>query len=208
MSPEYTYPGIYVEEVSSQSRPITGVSASPAYPGVYIEEVPSSAHPITGVSTSAIVATLVIGIRKLIADASRLRKRARKKRSAGKKGLLVLLGGPSGTGKTLAAKLIARELRVRLYRVDVSRVVSKYIGETEKNLRRIFDKATAANAILFFGEADALFAKPAQVKNSHDRYANPGLSYLLQQVEKFDGIVIFAVRQAEHFPGFHCRLCF
>lgn len=95
-----------------------------------------------------------------------------------------------------------------LHRVDGSLVVSKYIGETEKNLRRIFDKTKAANAILFFDEADALFAKPAQVKNSHDRYANPGLSYLLQQVEKCDGIVILVVRRAEHFRGFHCRLRF
>lgn len=92
-----------------------------------------------------------------------------------------------------------------LHRVDGSLVVSKYIGETEKNLRRIFDKTKAANAILFFDEADALFAKPAQLKNSHDRYANPGLSYLLQQVEKCDGIVILAVRRAGHFRGFHVR---
>src|SRR5215831_14514189 len=99
MSREYAYLGIYVEEVSFQSRPIAGVSAPPAYPGVYIEEVPANTHPIAGVSTSAIVATLVIGIRKLIADARRLRKRAGKKRSAGKKGLLVVLGGPRKTGK-------------------------------------------------------------------------------------------------------------
>src|SRR5206468_7440460 len=87
-------------------------------------------------------------------------------------GVAVLFAGPSGTGKTLAAEVLAGELRLDLYRVDLSQVVSKYIGETEKNLRQIFDAAEAGGAVLLFDEADALFGKRSEVKDSHDRYAN------------------------------------
>lgn len=108
------------------------------------------------------------------------------------KGLNVLFSGYSGTGKTMAAEIIAKELNLDIYRIDLSQVVSKYIGETEKNLNRIFSEAGSANAILFFDEADALFGKRSEVRDAHDRYANIEIAYLLQKMEEYDGIVILA----------------
>ncbi|RPJ61098.1 MAG: ATP-binding protein [Acidobacteria bacterium] len=108
------------------------------------------------------------------------------------KGLNILFVGPSGTGKTMAAEIVAGELRLELYKIDLSSVVSKYIGETEKNLDRIFEAAQLSNAILFFDEADALFGKRSDVKDSHDRYANIEISYLLQKMEEQEGIVILS----------------
>jgi SpoVK/Ycf46/Vps4 family AAA+-type ATPase len=108
------------------------------------------------------------------------------------KGVNALFAGPSGTGKTMAAEVIAKDLGLDLYRIDLSQVVSKYIGETEKNLNRIFQAAENANAILFFDEADALFGKRSQVRDSHDRYANIEISYLLQQMEAYEGLSILA----------------
>lgn len=114
-----------------------------------------------------------------------------KKLSLGR-GLNVLFSGSSGTGKTMAAEALAREIGLDLYKIDLSSVVSKYIGETEKNLRKIFDEAEESNAILFFDEADALFGKRSDVKDAHDRYANVEISYLLQKMEEHEGIVILA----------------
>lgn len=108
------------------------------------------------------------------------------------KGLNVLFSGPPGTGKTMGAEVIAHELALDLYRIDLSQVVSKYIGETEKNLDRIFTAAEQSNAILFFDEADALFGKRSEVRDSHDRYANIEISYLLQKMEEYEGISILA----------------
>lgn len=108
------------------------------------------------------------------------------------KGLNVFFSGPSGTGKTMAAEIIAGELGLDLYKIDLSSVVSKYIGETEKNLNRVFKEAETSNAILFFDEADALFGKRSEVKDSHDRYANIETNYLLQKMEEHEGIVILA----------------
>jgi SpoVK/Ycf46/Vps4 family AAA+-type ATPase len=108
------------------------------------------------------------------------------------KGLSVLFAGPSGTGKTMAAEIIAGALGLDLYKIDLSTVVSKYIGETEKNLSRIFIEAETSNAILFFDEADALFGKRSEVKDSHDRYANIEIGYLLQRMEEYEGVVILA----------------
>src|SRR5207248_4941858 len=108
------------------------------------------------------------------------------------KGLKALFAGASGTGKTMTAGVIARELGLDLYRIDLSGVVSKYIGETEKNLDRIFRAAHCSNAILFFDEADALFGKRSEVKDAHDRYANIEVAYLLQKMEEHEGAVILA----------------
>jgi SpoVK/Ycf46/Vps4 family AAA+-type ATPase len=105
-------------------------------------------------------------------------------------GISALFSGASGTGKTLAAEVLAHELQLDLYRVDLSSVVSKYIGETEKNLRRIFDAAEIGGAILLFDEADALFGKRSEVKDSHDRYANMEVAYLLQRIESYRGLAI------------------
>jgi SpoVK/Ycf46/Vps4 family AAA+-type ATPase len=108
------------------------------------------------------------------------------------KGLNVLFCGPPGTGKTMAAEVIGCELNLDLYRIDLSQVINKYIGETEKNLDRIFTAAENSNAILFFDEADALFGKRSEVRDSHDRYANIEISYLLQKMEEYQGISILA----------------
>jgi ATPase family associated with various cellular activities (AAA) len=105
-------------------------------------------------------------------------------------GISALFAGPSGTGKTMAAEVLARDLRLDLYRLDLSQVVNKYIGETEKNLRRVFDAADAGGAVLLFDEADALFGKRSEVKDSHDRYANIEVSYLLQRMEAYRGLAI------------------
>jgi hypothetical protein len=107
-------------------------------------------------------------------------------------GITALFAGDSGTGKTMAAEVLANELRLNLYRIDLSAVVSKYIGETEKNLREVFDAAEDGGAILFFDEADALFGKRSEVKDSHDRYANIEVNYLLQRMEAFEGLAILA----------------
>ncbi|MFK7695890.1 AAA family ATPase [Paenibacillus sp. HJGM_3] len=108
------------------------------------------------------------------------------------KGLNILLHGPPGTGKTTAAEVIAKELELDLYRIDLSQVVSKYIGETEKNLRQVFREAQDSYAILLFDEADALFGKRTEVKDAHDRHANTEIAYLLQQMEEYDGVTILA----------------
>jgi SpoVK/Ycf46/Vps4 family AAA+-type ATPase len=108
------------------------------------------------------------------------------------KGLSILFAGPPGTGKTMAADVLAHALGLNLYKIDLSIVVSKYIGETEKNLARIFTEAMTSNAILFFDEADALFGKRTQIRDAHDRYANVETSYLLQKMEEYEGIVVLA----------------
>ncbi len=108
------------------------------------------------------------------------------------KGLGLLFAGPSGTGKTMAAQILAGELGLDLYKIDLSTVISKYIGETEKNLSRIFTEAATSNAVLFFDEADALFGKRSEVRDSHDRYANIEINYLLQRMEEYEGTVILA----------------
>ena len=110
-------------------------------------------------------------------------------------GISALFAGSSGTGKTLAGEVIAAALRLDLYQIDLSQVVSKYIGETETNLRRVFDAAEAGGAVLLFDEADALFGKRSEVKDSHDRYANIEVSYLLQRMEAYRGLAILTTNQ-------------
>jgi len=131
------------------------------------------------------------------------------RRSARGLGVSALFAGPSGTGKTTAAEILAGELRLDLYRIDLSAVVSKYIGETEKNLRRLFDAADEGGAILLFDEADALFGKRSEVKDSHDRYANIEISYLLQRMEAYRGLAILTTNQRQALdPAFLRRLRF
>jgi hypothetical protein len=124
-------------------------------------------------------------------------------------GVSALFAGASGTGKTLAAEVLAGELRLDLYRIDLSQVVSKYIGETEKNLRRVFDAAEEGGAVLLFDEADALFGKRSEVKDSHDRYANIEVSYLLQRMEAYRGLAILTTNMKSALdPAFLRRLRF
>ena len=111
------------------------------------------------------------------------------------RGISALFAGPTGTGKTMAAEVLASHLELDLYRIDLAGVVSKYIGETEKNLRQVFDAAERSGAILFFDEADALFGKRTEVKDSHDRYANIEVNYLLQRMEDYRGIAILATNR-------------
>ena len=124
-------------------------------------------------------------------------------------GVSALFFGPSGTGKTLAAEVLAAELGLDLYRIDLSSVVSKYIGETEKNLREVFDAAEGGGALLLFDEADALFGKRSEVKDSHDRYANIEVGYLLQRMESFRGIAILTTNMKSSLDkAFERRLRF
>jgi hypothetical protein len=120
-------------------------------------------------------------------------------------GVTTLFAGPSGVGKTMAAEVIARELALDLCRIDLSGVISKYIGETERNLRRVFDAAEAGGAVLFFDEADALFGKRSEVKDSHDRYANIEVSYLLQRMEAYRGLAILATNLKSHLDAAFLR---
>ena len=124
-------------------------------------------------------------------------------------GLSALFAGPSGTGKTLAAEVLASELHLDLYRIDLSAVVSKYIGETEKNLRQVFDAAECGGCLLLFDEADALFGKRAEVKDSHDRYANIEVGYLLQRMESFQGLAVLTTNMKSSLDkSFQRRLRF
>jgi SpoVK/Ycf46/Vps4 family AAA+-type ATPase len=111
------------------------------------------------------------------------------------RGISALFSGPSGTGKTMAAEILASHLKLDLYRIDLAGVVSKYIGETEKNLKKVFDAAERSGAVLFFDEADALFGKRTEVKDSHDRYANIEVNYLLQRMEDYRGLAILATNR-------------
>jgi len=124
-------------------------------------------------------------------------------------GISALFAGTGGTGKTRAAEVIANHMHRDLYRIDLSALAGKYIGETEKNLRRVFDAAEESNPVLFFDEADALFGKRTDVKDSHDRYANVEIDYLLARIEAYRGLAILASNMKNAIdPGFLRRLRF
>jgi SpoVK/Ycf46/Vps4 family AAA+-type ATPase len=118
---------------------------------------------------------------------------------------IALFHGAAGTGKTMAAEVIAKELGVDIYRIDLSAVVSKYIGETEKNLDRAFSAASKSGAVLLLDEADALFGKRTDVKDSHDRHANAETDYLLQRIERHDGVVILATNRKQDIDAAFLR---
>jgi hypothetical protein len=117
------------------------------------------------------------------------------------KGITALFSGPPGTGKTMAAEVLAHDLQLDLYKIDLSQIISKYIGETEKNLDRIFSAAHNANAILFFDEADALFGKRSEVKDAHDRHANIEVAYLLQKMEEYEGVAVLATNLRQNMDA-------
>jgi SpoVK/Ycf46/Vps4 family AAA+-type ATPase len=124
-------------------------------------------------------------------------------------GLSALFSGPPGTGKTMVAGILARELALEIYQIDLSRVVSKYIGETEKNLAEVFDGADWGNVLLLFDEADALFSKRTDVKSSNDRFSNMEVNYLLQRLERFEGVSILTSNLAGSIdPAFKRRFTF
>ena len=149
-------------------------------------------------------------VMKTACDRYRLRNRigegwGLKRKNTYGNGVSILLYGPPGTGKTMAAQVIANELSLPLYRVDISQISSKYIGETEKNLGVIFDAAAKANVILFFDEADALFSKRTSVGDSHDKYANSETAYLLQKIEEYDGMSILSTNYYNNFDDAFVR---
>jgi hypothetical protein len=121
------------------------------------------------------------------------------------KGITALFSGPPGTGKTMAAEVLAHDLQLDLYKIDLSQIISKYIGETEKNLDRIFTAAHNANAILFFDEADALFGKRSEVKDAHDRHANIEVAYLLQKMEEYEGVAVLATNLRQNMDDAFVR---
>jgi SpoVK/Ycf46/Vps4 family AAA+-type ATPase len=122
-------------------------------------------------------------------------------------GVLAWFSGSHGNGKTMAAEVVARELRTGLYRVNLNHVVSKYIGETEKNLARVFETAQKKSAVLLFDEADALFGKRSEVKDAHDRYANIEVSYVLSKIEAYQGLVILTTNHTVDIdPTVMCRV--
>ncbi|MET8412308.1 ATP-binding protein [Streptomyces sp. NPDC005195] len=147
-------------------------------------------------------------VRSHVACRSSVRERYRLPDAAGR-GVSVLFAGPSGTGKTLAARLIAGEIGHPLYRVDLASVVSKYIGETERNLEAVFTAAERTDAVLLFDEADALFGKRSEVQDARDRYANLEVAYLLQRMEDYDGLAVLATNLRHHLDeAFTRRLSF
>jgi SpoVK/Ycf46/Vps4 family AAA+-type ATPase len=126
-------------------------------------------------------------------------------RGEGAAGVAALLVGAPGTGKTLAAHVLASALNLPIFRIDLSRVVSKYIGETEKNLDAVFERAAQQDAVLFLDEADALFGRRTEVKDSHDRYANAAIDYLLQRLEEYEGALILATNLKENIDAAFAR---
>ena len=141
--------------------------------------------------------------------AARARQRILDPRAAGgsrSQGFTALFTGPAGTGKTLAAEVLAAELKLNLYRIDLRAVVSRCIGETEKNLGRLLDAAEKNAAILFFDEADALFGKRSEVKDSHDRYGNIEINYLLSRMESARGVTILATEHESNLDEACLRL--
>jgi SpoVK/Ycf46/Vps4 family AAA+-type ATPase len=144
-------------------------------------------------------------LRARIGLRTRLAESGLDRRLAHAHGLLVMFTGSSGTGKTMAAELLAMEQGVDLYKIDLSEVVSKYIGETEKNLRRVFREAEDSNAIIFFDEADALFGKRGEVREARDRWANIEVNFLLQKVEQFNGVVVLATNLRQNIDAAFLR---
>jgi len=134
---------------------------------------------------------------KVVCDRYRLRNRVGQnwgltRKNAYGNGVSLLLFGPPGTGKTMAAQVVANELHMELYKIDVSQLIDKYVGETEKNIRRVFEQAKKSNSVLFFDEADAIFNKRLEAKNSNERFANIESSLLLQCIEEYDGVALLA----------------
>ena len=121
------------------------------------------------------------------------------------KGLSIRVAGAPGTGKTMCAQVIARELNMEIYKINISQIVSKYIGETEKNLQAVFTEARNSNCILFFDECDAIFGKRSDVKDAHDRNANVEVAYLLQQIEDYDGVCVLATNLVQNIDAAFVR---
>lgn len=168
---------------------------------------------LTGIITRRLRVPADKDKRRLLLDLAgkvRAKVRVRGKRSVpAAAGVVLLFAGSEGTGKTMAAEILSKALNMDLYRVDLAGVISKYIGETEKNLNKLFDEARTSNAVLLFDEADALFGKRSEIKDSHDRFGNVDTDYLLRRLETYPGVVILATNYKQnidpvliHLAGF------
>jgi len=188
-------------------------AATRAQCGAQLGALAQRIMPQAGIDSLVVPADVRTQLREICARAT-MREAVRETWGAGSvharvHGISVLFAGPSGTGKTLAAEAVARELGFDMYRIDLASIVSKYIGETEQNLDRVFAAAEHANAVLFFDEADALFGKRSEVKDAHDRYANIEVAYLLQKMESFDGLAVLATNFKQNLDeAFARRLTF
>jgi SpoVK/Ycf46/Vps4 family AAA+-type ATPase len=154
-------------------------------------------NPATGLSETNLSEKQKQGLQQIITHLKTIDTGIKKGVTAtklSKSGTIILFTGENGSGKTMAAGMLAQALQRELYRIYLSQVVNKYIGETEKNLARVFDAAESANVILLFDEADALFGKRTEVKDSHDRYADQEVNYLLQRVEEINALAILSLR--------------
>jgi SpoVK/Ycf46/Vps4 family AAA+-type ATPase len=170
--------------------------------GVGLDELATRITPAHG--WHAIVGS--DGLRTQIREvASRAKKRKPGAKPIRGRGILGLFLSPSSTGKIVAAEILAAHLGFDLYRIDLARVVSKYIGETEENLDRVFDAAEGSGAILFFDEADALFGRRTEVRDSHDRYANMEINYLLERMEDYAGLAILAINRRRNLGASFLR---
>lgn len=177
-------------------------------PGVYVEEMPGN-----NIKTSFEAITLPATELTKLEDFSDHLKQAQllTNDSGGSPsliraaGIAALFSGPSGTGKTMTAEILANRVGMQLYRIDLSQIVNKYIGETEKNLGKVFEKADDFRGILLFDEADALFGKRTDVTDAHDRYANSETGYLLQKIESYKGVVILTTTSLENIDNAFIR---
>lgn len=151
--------------------------------------------PRSRARTLSLSETSLARLREVAGNCRKLMQRSGTKRV---KGVCVLLTGNNPDARGAAAEVVATELALDLYRVDLAAVVSKYIGETEKNLRHLFEAAQQAGGVLFFDEADALFGKRTEAKDAHDRYANVEISYLLQQIEEYAGLAVLATNMRDN----------
>jgi len=216
-----------IDQAAADAQPDPGAARKPRAPldypalcaaarrqsGAELSAVAQRLAPQAGFDALVAVAEVHDQLREICARVA-TREAVRRDWSGGSvhgraQGVTALFVGPSGTGKTLSAEALACELGLDLYRIDLAGIVSKYIGETEKNLDRVFTAAEHANAVLFFDEADALFGKRSEVKDAHDRYANIEVAYLLQKMEQFDGLAILATNLKQNLDeAFARRLTF
>ena len=181
--PEYLAPGVYVEEVSFRGKSIEDIGL----PSYTLSQVNSLSRQVEKARKSLI---------KPIPSAGPSRVGS---------GVRALFTGASGTGKTLAARVLASELGLELYRVDLAAIVNKYIGETEKNLHQVLSRAEELDVILLFDEADSLFGKRSGVRDAHDRYANNETNYLLQRIESCKGMIILATNSRDNIDDAFIR---
>lgn len=169
-------------------------------PGVYVEEIPHS-NAMSSIEDLGLLPTALSRFKALSNHVNQARQVFHDDMNSDPSlkvpGITVLFSGPGSTGKIMAAEILARQMELDLFKIDLSQIVSKYIGETEKNLDKVFELAEGFSGILFFDEADALFGKRTEVKDSHDRFANIETSYLLEKIESYSGITILTTNLLE-----------